>query len=250
VNQETINQLIQVNFQFYQTFASSFSSTRYAVQPGVRQAVERYIHSGEPISLLDLGCGNGSFAHYLNKLGFTGNYTGLDFSSGLLDHCQMPSVSSGLATAFLSSDITQGGWETAFPGQTFDIITSLAVMHHIPSLALRCQIYRSIRLLLAPGGTFIHSNWLFMNSPKLKERVLPWETVNLTTADVEPGDYLLDWRAEEGQTGYRYVHLFDEHQLEEAAEMTGFTIKDLYLSDGRQGNLAIYQIWQAKKPST
>jgi len=244
VDPATINQLNQINCQFYQTFASSFSRTRYAVQRGVKLAAERYFLPGKPVSLLDVGCGNGNLVRHLIHQGFKGVYTGLDFSTGLLDSCPPKPDNPEYAATFLTMDITQQGWESAFQGQSFDRIACFAVMHHIPSHALRVNIFQSIYELLTPGGIFIQSNWLFMNSSKLQGRILPWETVNLTDAEVEPGDFLLDWKAEIGHTGYRYVHLFDDDQLAEIAAITGFTIRDRYVSDGRDGNLALYHIWQ------
>ncbi len=83
-----------------------------------------------------------------------------------------------------------------------------------------------------------------MNSTKLANRVIPWETIGLSQSWLDPGDTLLDWRAEEGKTGYRYVHLFTEAELSQYAEANGFSVIDSFYSDGKEGNLALYQIWK------
>jgi hypothetical protein len=46
------------------------------------------------------------------------------------------------------------------------------------------------------------------------------------------------------QTGLRYVHLFSEAELVELTQQTGFSIISQFYSDGRNGNLALYQEWE------
>jgi len=115
------------------------------------------------------------------------------------------------------------------------------VLHHLPGADLRRRLMQQVRQRLTPGGRFIHSEWQFHHSPRLTGRILPWETIGLTHADVDPGDTLLDWR--QGGRGLRYVHLFDEEELAILAQSSGFTLQDSFYSDGRSGDLALYQIW-------
>jgi hypothetical protein len=53
---------------------------------------------------------------------------------------------------------------------------------------------------------------------------------------------LLDWRS--GGTGLRYVHHFSEGELITLAESSGFAVVETFYSDGKEGNLAIYQVWE------
>jgi hypothetical protein len=115
------------------------------------------------------------------------------------------------------------------------------VLHHIPGEKLRLDILKTIHNLLAEGGRFIHSNWQFLNSPRLRQRVRKWSEVGLSESDVDEDDYLLDWRS--GGTGLRYVHHFSEAELAELAESSGFEIVETFYSDGKEGNLGIYQVW-------
>ena len=86
------------------------------------------------------------------------------------------------------------------------------------------------------------SNWQFLNSEKLKARIQPWEAVGLWESDVDPGDYLLDWRS--GGTGVRYVHHFSAAELSALARDAGFVIEETFHSDGTSGDLGLYQAWQ------
>ena len=91
-------------------------------------------------------------------------------------------------------------------------------------------------------GIFILSNWQFLNSPRWQARIQPWERVGLTREEVELDDYLLDWRR--GGEGLRYVHHFSEAELDALAGGAGFEIVESFDSDGKEGNLGLYQIWR------
>ncbi|HRQ33267.1 MAG TPA: methyltransferase domain-containing protein, partial [Anaerolineales bacterium] len=123
----------------------------------------------------------------------------------------------------------------------YSLIVAFAALHHIPSTELRLDILRTIRQLLKPAGLFIHSNWQFLNSEKLRKRIQPWERVSISSSEVDEGDYLLDWRS--GGEGLRYVHCFSESELSGLAVAANFRIVETFLSDGETGNLGLYQIW-------
>ena len=234
MNPTTLSRLLDLNRQFYQTFALPFSATRSHLQPGVLRILEQISLSD---SLLDLGCGNGELARHLARNGYTGNYTGLDFSSALLAQAaagQPPHF------RFLQVDLSSPTWDASLEGCHTDIILAFAVLHHLPGEELRRLLLRKVRSLLSPGGRFIHSEWQFLNSPRLKARVQPWEAIGLSQPEVDPGDYLLDWR--QGGQGLRYVHHFSEPELIGLAERTGFEIVESFLSDGENGRLGLYQV--------
>ncbi|HEX2981150.1 MAG TPA: hypothetical protein VHO48_12855 [Anaerolineaceae bacterium] len=81
-----------------------------------------------------------------------------------------------------------------------------------------------------------------LNSPRLAARVLPWSTVQIDPAALDPGDMLLDWRA--GGQGLRYVHHFTEAELKDLGEAGGFQVIDGFYSDGENDRLGLYQVWQ------
>ncbi|NUM45918.1 MAG: class I SAM-dependent methyltransferase, partial [Anaerolineales bacterium] len=93
-----------------------------------------------------------------------------------------------------------------------------------------------------PPPLFILSNWQFLNSPRWVARIQPWERVGLTSEDVAPNDYILDWRR--GGEGLRYVHHFSVPELSALAGTTDFEVLETFESDGAEGNLGLYQIWR------
>lgn len=238
MNSAAAVRLIELNREFYTRFGDSFSATRHRIQPGVRRVLEM-LKGDEDI--LDLGCGNGWFARELAECGHRGAYLGVDFSLPLLRDAE--SISKTFPAKFMQADVTALE-NSSFNLQpsSFDLVTAFATLHHIPSRELRLDFLRTVRQLLKPDGLFIHSNWQFLNSEKLKARIQPWEAAAIDGSEVEPGDYLLDWRS--GGSGLRYVHHFDEAELSELARTTGFQVRDVFYSDGETGNLGLYEVWQ------
>lgn len=251
MNANTAQKILATNHQFYQTFAVQFAATRQRLQPGVYRLVEE---SRFADSILDLGCGNSELAHSLYKRGYTGLYTGLDFSQGLLEQArqELPQQitnegehdGSIMQAGFYLQDLTQTVWTVNLPRKTYAVVVAFAVMHHLPGDELRQSFLANVRQRLAPGGVFIHSNWQFMNSSRLRERIQPWERAGLHSDEVDEGDYLLDWRS--GGSGLRYVHHFSHAELQDAASHAGFQVLETFSSDGETGNLSLYQIWQVQ----
>ncbi|MBN1668836.1 MAG: class I SAM-dependent methyltransferase, partial [Anaerolineales bacterium] len=238
MHSDTVNQLLELNREFYQTFAPQFSATRQRLQPGVHRIISTLAPHAR---ILDLGCGNGQLARSLQQQGFQGSYTGLDFSPQLLAHTpDETDLPAGFR--FGTADLAQTGWENQPLVQAlapYDYIFAFAVLHHLPGSELRRTTLRAARTLVGPDGQFIHSNWQFLNSARLRARILPWAEVGLSDAQLEGGDYLLDWRA--GGQGLRYVHHFSSQELHALAAESGFRVCEEFLSDGEGGRLGLYQ---------
>ncbi|GAB4445895.1 MAG: hypothetical protein OHK0041_04000 [Anaerolineales bacterium] len=240
--------LLELNREFYTRFGGSFSATRQRIQPGVRRVLE--ILKGDE-NILDLGCGNGWFARELAKRGHRGSYLGVDFSLPLLREAE--SYAGGFSARFMEVDLSRLSVSSeqlsviseqlSVSSDQWSLVTAFAVLHHIPSRELRLGIVRAVHSLLPPGGMFIHSNWQFLNSEKLRARIQPWEAAAVSRSEVEAGDYLLDWRS--GGKGLRYVHHFSEAELKELAEAGGFAVEETFYSDGETGDLGLYQVWRA-----
>jgi 2-polyprenyl-3-methyl-5-hydroxy-6-metoxy-1,4-benzoquinol methylase len=235
----TAARLIELNRDFYDRFGDHFSATRQRIQPGVRRIVD--LLKGDE-SILDLGCGNGGLARTLAKCGHSGSYLGVDFSLPLLQAAE--SLPESFPARFVQADLTElsrfmdqlssaGGWS---------VVTSFAVLHHIPSSELRLNLLRIVRQLVRDDGLFIHSTWQFLNSEQLKASIQPWEAAAVPASAVDACDYLLDWRS--GGNGLRYVHHFDEKELDGLAGASGFRVSAMFHADGAGGRLGLYEIWR------
>ena len=238
---EIISHLLDLNRRFYQSFALEFSKTRQRIQPGVSRVLETI----EPRTrLLDLGCGNGEIAKLLIQRGFQGEYIGVDSSAELLLQAKK-NIPAQLKPTLIHTDLAAPGWERKIPAGQYNLILAFAVLHHLPGKKLRLQLVKKIRALVDPEGRFIHSEWQFLNSSRLRERIQDWSKAGLKPDDVDPGDYLLDWRR--GGYGLRYVHHFSLEELEYLANQSGFVIIKIFFSDGETGDLGLYQIWQPRE---
>ncbi|HUI87661.1 MAG TPA: class I SAM-dependent methyltransferase [Anaerolineales bacterium] len=234
MDQAIVQQLLDLNRRFYTEHGGDFSATRARLQNGVLRVIDTLCGNE---SILDLGCGNGELARTLARRGHRGPYLGLDFSLPLLEEVQHEAFP--FPVQFRQADLTSLHWDRT---DAYDIVLSFAVLHHIPSLELRLQIIQKVHGLLKSSGMFIHSNWQFLNSPRLKARIQPWEIIDLQESDVDADDYLLDWRR--GSRGLRYVHRFDESELADLAKVCGFEIIETFYSDGENGRLSLYQTWK------
>ncbi|MEX2162156.1 MAG: class I SAM-dependent methyltransferase [Anaerolineales bacterium] len=254
--------LVDLNRQFYQSLAAPFSASRGRLQPGVLRVLEEVPAQAE---ILDLGCGNGGVAAELQRRGHRGRYVGLDSSEELMEAAKSKvqrstsdiNRSGNMEAHWVQADLISPDWHLQSPISSlrFDYVLAFAVLHHIPSRALRLQFLTQMRGLLATaktggsesrpytGGRFVLSNWQFLNSPRLRTRIQPWETVGLSATVMDEGDFLLDWRS--GGSGLRYVHHFSEGEMAELAQKAGFQQVDSFFSDGKLGNLALYQTWLA-----
>ena len=122
---------------------------------------------------------------------------------------------------------------------------AFALIHHIPSVELRNQFLAEIHRIILPDGILVFSVWNFLASAKLRSRIVPWVELGLDESQLEPGDYLLDWKR--GGYGLRYVHAFEGDELVRLAVDTGYNVIDQYVSDGEGGNLGLYHVWGPQK---
>ncbi len=236
----TARRLIDINEQFYQTFGEEFAATRRRLQPGVKRVLDGL--AGDE-SMLDLGCGGGELARELARRAHRGAYLGLDFSPPLLGSARP--TRADLPHTFLQQDLSDPAWDEAvrrLSAPPFDLVTAFAVLHHLPGHDLRLATLQKVRQLLQPAGRFIHSEWQFLNSARWRARIQPWAQAGIQAARLEPGDYLLDWRR--GGHGLRYVHHFNETELLSLAGAAGFRVCETFHSDGENGRLGLYQVWE------
>ena len=245
---ETLKQLDHINQEFYQNYSESFSQTRGKLQSGVRSVLEKMPLTG---SWLDVGCGNGNLAHAWVQKGFFGLFCGLDFSAGLIADAEryLPPLVKGQKIIFRHADLTKENWTGYLPEVQWDGVFCFAVLHHIPEQARRASLCEKLRTLVSPGSSCMVSVWQPRNSPRLVKRIQPWENVGLSNDDVDSGDVLMDWRAhqnlKDAGSALRFVHIFTADELSKLAIASGFSVNETFYSDGREGNLGLYQKWVA-----
>ena len=234
--------LLQLNRDFYRTVAAPFDATRMARSRGMARLLSYAPVADDPLRVADVGCGNGRFAWMLEELARPVAYTGVDGNVQLLRAAAEHAASLAWVTPrFLLADLADPAWLNALEeAAPFDMVVCLATLQHMPGFNLRARLVADLASLLDEGGVLAISAWQFMESERLRARVLDWAEGGLDPADVEPGDALLPWKQD--VYAVRYVHQIDEAEMTRLAASAGLVVTDVYRADGREGNLNLYAL--------
>ncbi len=241
-----IDRLLALNRQFYADFAEHFAATRSVSDPALTSILP-YLPSRARI--LDVGCGNGRLALLLDQERPGSTYVGVDAVPELIEEARVHArqLSSTEAT-FRVADITERGWTEKLPrvppavapGTCFDCVVALAVLHHIPGSDLRAQVLADMAAVLTPQGFIALSTWRFLAHQRMRRKIVNWDAVDIDESDLDPGDYLLDWKR--GGRGLRYCHMIDEEEVRELATASGLSVRETFRAGGREGDLSLFAI--------
>ena len=243
----TARVLNAINRRFYAEQAASFSATRESPWPGWLRLRERIEAEGlaNPLTLLDVGCGNGRLGRFLAEKTPGLRYTGLDASPELL---AIASEAGGLGEQpeLHAVDLLEGELADLLDSRRFTVIALFGVLHHLPGRERRAALLRELLGHLAEGGILAVTSWRLAGFERFRERTLPWaeSPVALDAAQLEPGDRLLPWGRGEG---LRYVHFAHEDETEQLIESLGARVVDRYDADGREQALNRY--WLLRAPA-
>lgn len=233
MNPPTIRRLNRINADFYAAIAADFDETRGTPWPGW-DGLLPFCAGVE--SVLDAGCGNGRFGLYLaERLNRPLRYHGVDFSPALLDVARAGlQHEPRLSVRLTDRDMIEDGF---VPG-AYDLVGAFGLMHHIPGREYRRLFVRQLAGLVAPGGVLAVAFWRFLDSDRLRARVQPWpEDLG---SEVEPNDYLLDWRR--GAHAIRYCHYHDDAEIDSLVSASGLHETARYRADGQDNTLNTYVI--------
>ncbi len=238
MNEHVRQKLIALNREFYRRFAASFSDTRFAPQPGYTRII-RYVPS--MCHVLDLGCGNARFAHFLEQHVERAFYIGVDVSPELITLARASTDRlKRVIPSFLVLDLSRPEWADVLPRRHFHLVVAFAVLHHIPGFEYRAAFLRGMARVVRGDGYVVLSTWRFLHSERMRRKIVSWERVGLSAADVDEHDYLMDWKRD--GVGYRYVHYVSEAEMDALARRAGLSIVEQFYSDGREGDLSLYTV--------
>jgi len=235
MDNHTIKRLNQINFAFYRRTAGHFNRTRQSPWAGWHTLLP---YLSTPLSVLDVGCGNGRFGLFLaEQLDDAIDYHGVDNSQELLAEAQTALDETRLNVKLEERDII----ERPLDAGSYQLVVAFGLLHHIPGWDYRQRFVQNLAERVMRGGRLVFASWRFYEYERFRERIVPWP------ADfaVEKHDYLLDWR--QGTQALRYCHYVDDAEQATLIQASGLEEVKTYRADGKTGNLNCYSILQHPK---
>jgi tRNA (uracil-5-)-methyltransferase TRM9 len=267
MNDQTARALNALNRAFYAATADDFDATRAHPWPGWVRLLS--LLPAAPLRVLDVGCGNGRFGVFLASHFPSIDYHGLDNSPALLSRARaalsaLPNVRSTLVEGDVVESLladprrdgreaqilvnrTEQTGEAGFPSPAedveslvgasgYDLVALFGVLHHIPGAARRRALARALAQQVRAGGLLTFACWRFYEFPRFRSRIIPFPP----GLDVEPGDYLLDWRR--GTQALRYCHHVNDAEQADLIAVTELTLIETYRADGESGDMNAYVV--------
>ncbi|MCR4330840.1 MAG: class I SAM-dependent methyltransferase [Patescibacteria group bacterium] len=204
----------------YDAIAEDFSRTRSAWWEELK-FVSAYVHAEDMV--LDIGCGNGRLFEELRDKKIT--YTGIDSSKKLIELARERHLSS---TTFLQGDALR----LPFGNESFHVVFSFAVLHHIPSEKLRLQFMSEAYRVLTKDGVAVLSVWNLWHKKYLG--IIAGYAIKklLGRSPLDMKDIFLKFGDKERA---RFLHAFTRHEFEKLARRAGFTVEKSILVKRKSG---------------
>jgi len=221
--------IMDLNTRFYDLLADEFSNINVNLWEEF-ESLSDYFREGDQV--LDLGCGNGRFFNLIHNNNKTIRYFGVDNSRRLLELARQKYPQG----QFILSD----GLSLPFGENFFDKILCIAVLHHLPSDAVRRGFLQQAHRVLKKGGALVLTTiWLDRFRWQSWKQLIKYTWLKLIgKSKLDWGDFYEPW----GDKGIRYFHGFTRKELRELFEDVGFEIENIGLLDRRSGERNIVMI--------
>lgn len=226
----TVNRLNNLNRDFYRATADSFDRSRGQPWAGWERLLP---HVTAPLSVLDVGCGNGRLGVFLaERLEGEITYMGIDSSAELLERAnEALSAKAGITIHLEQSDII-----TQPPEGRFDLVAAFGLLHHVPGRQQRLDLMRTLAACVKPGGLLAFTSWRFYEYERFRRRIVPWPE----DIQVETHDYLLDWQRD--VQALRYCHYIDDVEHAALVAVSSLTEIATFRADGHTQDTNRYSL--------
>ena len=173
----------------YENIATRFDITRSYVWPCVRRFLAGYMQT-ETLRLFEAGCGNGRNLLHATELGFH-VVKGMDICSQFVDICQQKKL-----------EVVYGDMLEPMT-ERYDIILSVAVIHHLDTEKKRVSAIRNLLNGLLPGGTLFFTVWSFEKGDSVAQK------------EFALGDNIVPWKSRRSKTilENRYYFIYNKDTL-------------------------------------
>lgn len=211
MNPKIAKQILKNTQRTYNQAGFEFSKKRKSTWQKMQFLFNDYLRVGDRV--LDLGCGNGRFYKTFKKHGV--NYTGLDNSKTLIKIAKNKNPSAKF--------ILGNGLNLPFQDSSFNKIYAIAVLHHIPSRALREKFLLECRHVLKKDGLLILTNWNLWPLKKWKI-IKSFLRIILKILGISKMDFR-DIKIPFVNSAKCYFHCFSKRELKNSVAKAGFKIQ-------------------------
>jgi SAM-dependent methyltransferase len=118
------------------------SPSRYLTEAFIATRLPRLLPTADTVEILEIGCGSGSMASRLERLGYRGNYVGVDVRD------RFRPATGAISQTFVCSDA-----HDFVPGKPIDLLISVSALEHIPRDA---DLIQRLSRHMAPAGVQLH----------------------------------------------------------------------------------------------
>lgn len=175
----------------YENIAKRFDITRAYVWPCVRRFLDAAVLHSQNARLFESGCGNGRNMLYAKEQGGFKIVKGMDICPSFIDICKQKNL-----------DVVQG--DILMPmTEKYNIILSVAVIHHLDTEKKRITAIRNLINGLLPGGTLFFTVWSFEKGDSIAQK------------EFELGDNIVPWKSRRSRTVLenRYYFIYNKDTL-------------------------------------
>lgn len=175
----------------YNNIANHFSDTRFKVW----NCTKDFLNSITSNSIgLEVGCGNGKNMMFRSDI----KIEGIDICDKFVDMCKKKNLN------VVQGDMTN----LPYKDEQFDFVFSIAVLHHLDTLEKRIQAIKEMFRVCKKDGNIFVLVWAFEQEESSKRKF-------------KSKDEMVSWFSrEDGNTYYRYYHLYSKDELEREFEFT------------------------------
>jgi 2-polyprenyl-3-methyl-5-hydroxy-6-metoxy-1,4-benzoquinol methylase len=152
-------------------------------------------HLKSGMTVLELGCGTGSFTQELARSG--ADVIAIDVSQELLEIAKVNSSAPNVRYEI------QNAYDLRYPDAIFDSVVGSSVLHHLEIEDALCQVHR----VLKPGGAIYFTEPNMLNPQIAIQKNIPWIKKRLGDSPDETAFFRWPLRRLLEKTGYRNVRI-------------------------------------------
>ncbi|MBO0696676.1 MAG: class I SAM-dependent methyltransferase [Verrucomicrobia bacterium] len=152
-------------------------------------------HLRPGMTVLELGCGTGSFTRELSRSG--ADIIAIDVSPELLEIARVDNSAPNVRYQ------TENAYALSYPDAAFDSVVGSSVLHHLEVEEALRNVYR----VLKPAGTIFFTEPNMLNPQIAMQKNVPWIKRKLGDSPDETAFFRWQLRSLLEQTGYRNVRI-------------------------------------------